>query len=92
MMMTPDLWTIYPERQMQEAEFVHVDIPWNEILKWVATGLAAAMLWGLKALGKQHIDSIKELAIELREMRKELNSLAERVRVVEVVQKHFHQE
>jgi hypothetical protein len=92
MMMTPDLWTIYPERKMQEAEFVHVDIPWNEVVKWLAAGLAAFLVWMLKQFGHQHIESIKDLATELREMRKEINVLAERISVVEVVQKHYHHE
>jgi hypothetical protein len=92
MMMTPDLWTIYRVQEMQEAEFVHVDIPWNDLIKWVAAGLVAFLVWMLKQFGHQHIESIKELAAELREMRKELNVLAERISVVEVVQKHYHHE
>ena len=90
-MMTPDLWTIYRVQEMQEADFVHLDIPWSDLFKWIAAGLAAALLWMLKQLGRQHIDSIKELATELREMRKELNQLAERVKIVEVVQQHYNQ-
>jgi hypothetical protein len=91
-MMMPDPWTIYRVQEMQEAEFVHVDIPWNDLIKWVAAGLVAVLVWTLKQLGHKHIESIKELATELREMRKEINMLAERVKIVEVVQQHYHHE
>lgn len=69
-----------------------IHIPWDELLKWVATGIFAALLWMLKQFGNQHIASVKELAIELREMRREINALSERVKIVEVVQKHYHHE
>ena len=87
---TQDHWTIYPEQtRMNEAAF---HIPWDSLVAWVATGAFAVFVWILKQFGHQHIESVKELATELREMRKELNSLAERVKVVEVVQKHYHSE
>jgi hypothetical protein len=92
MMMTPDLWTIYREQEMQEADIAHLDIPWSDIAKWFAAGVVAVLVWMLKQFGHQHIESIKELATELREMRKEINMLSERVRIVEVVQKHYHDE
>lgn len=46
--------------------------------------------WVVRKFGEQHIESVKQLATELREMRRDLNGLAERVKVVEVVQQHYH--
>jgi hypothetical protein len=92
MMMMPDLWTTYRVQEMQEAEIAHLDIAWSEIVKWVAAGLVATLVWVLKQFGHKYVESIKELSLELREMRREINLLSERVKIVEVVQKHYHHE
>lgn len=89
MMTTQDLGICREQTRMNEVAF---HVPWDSLLGWVATGAFAVFVWILKQFGHQHIESIKSLAVELREMRKELNSLAERVKVVEVVQKHYHTE
>ena len=51
-------------------------------------------LWGyvVKKFGEQHIESVKELAIELRELRKDVNGLMARVQVVEFAQAHQRDE
>jgi hypothetical protein len=69
---------------MNEMDSVHVAIEWKEVLKVLGYGLFAIMVWILKKFGEDHLLSMKELAIELKEMRKELNVLATRVTAVEI--------
>jgi hypothetical protein len=49
-----------------------------------------AWAWVVKSFGQQHIDSVRELAVELRELRKDVNGLMARVQVVEFAQQHYH--
>lgn len=84
MKMTPDL-RIYLDNNMNEIDAAsHMHVDWMEILKFIGYGLFAALIWVLKRFGEDHLSSIKELAVELREMRKELNALASRVTAVEI--------
>jgi hypothetical protein len=70
-------------------EVAHV-FPWTELVGVVLSVSFGAWAWIVKKFGEQHIESVKGLAVELREMRKELNQLAERMKVVEVIQQHYH--
>ena len=63
---------------------VHVDVEWREIFKFVGYGFFAIFIWVIKKFGEDHLLSMKELAVELKEMRKELNVLATRVTAVEI--------
>lgn len=63
---------------------MHVDVEWAAIFKFVGYGLLTAVIWILKKFGEQHLVSMKELANELKEMRKELNVLSTRVTAVEI--------
>lgn len=74
----------FQEIRMNEMDSVHVAIEWKEVLKVLGYGLFAIMVWILKKFGEDHLLSMKELAIELKEMRKELNVLATRVTAVEI--------
>ena len=62
----------------------HVDFQFAEILKFIGYGLLGFLIWLLKKFGEQHLLSMKELASELKEMRKELNTLSTRVTAVEI--------
>jgi hypothetical protein len=73
-------------------EVVHVPFPWQSIIGTLVAAAFGAWAWVVKKFGEQHIESVKSLSTELREMRRDINSLAERMRVVEVVQKHYHPE
>lgn len=89
MMMTPDLKTSQGIR-MNEIDTVHVDVEWREVLKFVGYGLFAAMVWILRKFGESHLESMKELAQELKEMRKEINILSTRVTAVEIRSHMLH--
>lgn len=75
-----------------EMEPAHLEIPWSQIIGFMLTAAFGLWAWVVKKFGEAHVESVKELAVELREMRRELNNLAERVKVVEVTQKHYHPE
>ena len=47
--------------------------------------------WLLKKFGEQHIITIRELAFEIKEMRKEMTRISERVHAVELRQEWMHQ-
>lgn len=68
----------------------HVTIPWTEIIGGLLTLAFTSWAWVVKKFGEQHIASVKELAIELRELRKDVNSLTARMQVVEFAQNHYH--
>ena len=70
----------------------HITVPWTQIIGFVLSISFGAWAWVVKKFGEQHIESVKLLATELKEMRRDITSLAERIRVVEVVQKHYHNE
>jgi hypothetical protein len=80
---------IYPELRTMNEVAAHV-FPWTELVGVVLSVSFGAWAWIVKKFGEQHIESVKGLATELREMRRELNQLAERMKVVEVIQKHYH--
>jgi hypothetical protein len=82
---TPDLPTIYQGQEMPE-EIAHLDVPWTQIIGFILSASFGAWAFVVKKFGEQHLTSLRELAIELREMRKDLNILGERVKVVEVIQ------
>jgi hypothetical protein len=86
-----DLKTFQGTR-MNEMDSVHVAIEWKEVLKVLGYGLFAIMVWILKKFGEDHLLSMKELAIELKEMRKELNVLATRVTAVEIRTEHIRRD
>ena len=67
-----------------EMEPAHLDIPWTQIIGFMLTAAFGVWVWVVKAFGEAHIESVKELAVELREMRKDLYRLSERVTKVEV--------
>lgn len=73
-------------------ETAHLEIPWSQVIGFMLTVAFGIWTWVVKKFGEQHIESVKELAYELREMRRDLNSLSERVKVVEVVQAHYHKD
>ena len=83
MMTTPGLKTFQGIR-MNEIDAVHVDVEWKEIFKFIGYGIFAVMVWLLKKFGESHLASMKELANELKEMRRELNALSTRVTAVEI--------
>ena len=91
MTMTP-VWKIYlGDNNMNEVHSIS-EVPWASVIGFLLSAAFGAWAWVVKKFGEQHINSVKELALELREMRRDLNSLSERVRVVEVVQGHYHPE
>jgi hypothetical protein len=69
---------------MNELQVAHVDFQFTEALKFIGYGIMAFVAWLLKKFGEQHLSSMKELAQELKEMRKEINILATRVTAVEI--------
>ena len=70
---------------MNEFEPVaRIDFQFTEILKFIGYGLLGFFVWILKKFGEQHLVSMKELANELKEMRRELNALSTRVTAVEI--------
>lgn len=75
-----------------EMDTAHLDIPWSQLVGFMLTAAFGLWAWVVKKFGEQHIESVKELAVELREMRRDLNTLSERVKIVEVVQSHYHPE
>lgn len=88
-MMTPALKTYLGDNNMNDVAAA-ADIPWTSIVGFILSASFGAWAWVVKKFGEQHIESVKELAVELREMRRDLNSLSERVKVVEVVQGHYN--
>jgi hypothetical protein len=83
-MMTTQDWKTCREIRMNELGVAHVDFQFAEILKFIGYGLLGVVVWILKKFGEQHLSSMKELANELKEMRKELNVLSTRVTAVEI--------
>ena len=77
---------------MNDPELAHMDFEWQPIVGFILSASFGAWAWVVKRFGEAHIESIKDLAIELREMRRDINALAERLRVVEVVQDRFTQQ
>lgn len=75
---------------MEELNTQHLSIPLAQITGLLLTAAFGLWAWVVKKFGEQHIESVRELAAELREMRKDINSVKERIRVVEVVQEHYH--
>ena len=69
----------------------HLDLPWDSIIQAALAATFATVAWLVKKFGEQHILTIKELAKELKEMRKELSKLTERVQAVEIKQKYWHE-
>ena len=69
-----------------------LEISLGDFFAPIITGAILLFTWVLKQFGEQHLSSIRELASELKEMRKDLNILAERVKIVEVTQAHYHPE
>lgn len=69
---------------MNELEAAHIDFQFTEVLKFIGYGLLGVVIWVLKKFGEQHLASMKDLAQELKEMRKEINTLATRVTAVEI--------
>ena len=61
-------------------------VPWANIIQTALAISFGLWAWLLKKFGEQHITTIKELASELKEMRKELGRLTERVHAVELRQ------
>ena len=82
-MTTPGLKTFQGIR-MNELEAAHIDFQFTEVLKFIGYGLLGIVVWILKKFGEQHLASMKDLAGELKEMRKEINILATRVTAVEI--------
>ena len=74
---------------MNDPELAHLDFEWQPIGGFILSASFGAWAWVVKRFGEAHIESIKELAVELREMRKDINALSERLRVVETVQEHY---
>lgn len=60
-----------------------LNIPWDTIVAFVLAASFGLWSWVLRKFGESHIESIKELASELRELRKDVNRLEIRVAVVE---------
>lgn len=71
-------------------ETAHLDIPWSQIVGFLLTAAFGSWAWVVKKFGEQHIVTIRELATEIREMRKELNVITTRVAKIEFAQEHFH--
>lgn len=89
MMMMPD-WKTCQGTRMNEIEAAHIDLQFTEVLKFIGYGLLGIVVWILKKFGEQHLASMKELASELKEMRKELNVLSTRVATVETLTHIYH--
>lgn len=69
---------------MNELEAAHIDFQFTEALKFIGYGFLGVIVWILKKFGEQHLASMKDLAGELKEMRKEVNILATRLTAVEI--------
>lgn len=67
----------------------HVTIDWSAIVGFFLTAALSVWAWVVKKFGEQHIETLKDLALEIREMRKELNKLTERVIAVEIRQNYM---
>lgn len=92
-MMTTQDWKTCREIRMNEFDAApHVNVEWTEIFKFVGYGIFAILVWILKKFGEDHLLSMKELAVELKEMRKELNVLATRVTAVEIRAEHWQRD
>ncbi len=65
-------------------------ISWEVIIGFILSTSFGLWAWVVKKFGEQHIESIKLIGDELKELRKELNCLTGRVQVVEFAQQHFH--
>lgn len=87
-LMTPALKTYLGDNNMNEVSAIS-EFPWASVVGFILSASFGAWAWVVKKFGEQHIESVKELAVELREMRRDLNQLSERVKVVEVVQGHY---
>ena len=72
----------------------HLDVDLRDAvvagIQFVLAAAFGAWAWLLKNLGNRHLDQIGEVVGEIRELRKDVNRLAERVRVVEVRQDILH--
>lgn len=75
-----------------QVEAAHLDIPWSNIIQTILAISFGSWAWLLRKFGESHITTIKELASEIKEMRRELNRLTERVQAVEVTQKWLHKD
>ena len=75
---------------MNEIEAAHIDFQFTEVLKFIGYGLLGVVVWVLKKFGEQHLASMRDLANELKEMRKELNALSTRVATVETLTHIYH--
>lgn len=82
--MTIQDWKTCQEIRMNELEAAHINFQFTEVLKFIGYGLLGVVVWVLKKFGEQHLASMKDLAQELKEMRKEINILATRVTAVEI--------
>lgn len=58
-------------------------LPWDTIISFILAASFGLWSWVLKKFGESHIESIKELANELKELRKDVNRLEVRVAIVE---------
>jgi hypothetical protein len=65
-------------------------ISWEVIIGVILSTSFGLWAWVVKKFGEQHIESVKLLGTELKELRKDLNFLAGRVQVIEFAQNHYH--
>jgi hypothetical protein len=62
----------------------HLSIPWETIVGFILSAAFASWAWVVKSFGEQHIASVKELGNELKELRKDVNVVMNRVTRLEV--------
>lgn len=68
-------------------------IPWiSQAIGFLLTAAFGLWAWVVKKFGEQHIESVRELANELREIRKEVNSITARVQTIEYIQRFHHED
>lgn len=67
----------------------HFDIPWSSVIQAILAASFGAWAWLLKSMGNRHLESIEDLAKEMREMRKEVSKLTERLVRVEARQDYL---
>ena len=62
---------------------LHLSFPWSQVVTAALTIAFALWAWVIKKFGESHVESLKELSQELREMRHDINALYVRIAVVE---------